>query len=239
MGRPKSKDRDKVNKILALLKKKNRKEVARCLGYKSYKGLDMYMRRKNFVYDATKRQYVPAKQKEAVPSKDMPLKAAHIIAAFNHKNPDPLDIAKQEGFQDHRAMAAYMAQEGYGWHVGKENYTKNQDEEPFGEKFSGLQNAPDILLKEEYDLSKYVPFLAFVYERREKVYRWFSEEEERAHEIKRDGAQKALKAIWVKDEIAKQVALFSEERNVSEGEVVERALIAYLKAGWEKEAERR
>ena len=38
----------KARKIIELLKIKTRDEVAKELGYKNYKGLDMHMRRKNF-----------------------------------------------------------------------------------------------------------------------------------------------------------------------------------------------
>lgn len=43
---------DKVNKIIEMLKFKTRDEVAKEFNYKTYKSLDIYMRRKNFRYDS-------------------------------------------------------------------------------------------------------------------------------------------------------------------------------------------
>jgi hypothetical protein len=46
----------KVEKIRELLKFKTRDEVAEELGYKNYKSLDQYMRRKNFTFDSKEQQ---------------------------------------------------------------------------------------------------------------------------------------------------------------------------------------
>jgi len=49
----------RVRKIIELLKFMTRDEAAQKLGYKNYRSLDMYMRRKNFKYDSESGQYVP------------------------------------------------------------------------------------------------------------------------------------------------------------------------------------
>ena len=41
----------KAKKIIEMLKYQTREEAAKELNYKTWKSLDMYMRRKNFVYD--------------------------------------------------------------------------------------------------------------------------------------------------------------------------------------------
>jgi hypothetical protein len=46
----------KVEKILELLKFMTRDEAAEELGYKNYRGMDQYMRRKNFVFDQKQMQ---------------------------------------------------------------------------------------------------------------------------------------------------------------------------------------
>ena len=46
------------------------------------------------------------------------------ITAFEETNADPMLIAKQEGFKDHKEMAEYMANKGYEWNAYKNNYVK-------------------------------------------------------------------------------------------------------------------
>ncbi len=53
-----------------------------------------------------------------------PTKIASIITAFEKANADPMMIAKQEGFKDHKEMAEYMAKRGYEWNAYKGNYVK-------------------------------------------------------------------------------------------------------------------
>ncbi|WP_198430812.1 hypothetical protein, partial [Rhodococcus rhodochrous] len=52
---------ERANAILrGLVEGKTRDELAKELGYKNYKTLDIYMRRKNFKWDRDKQNYVPA-----------------------------------------------------------------------------------------------------------------------------------------------------------------------------------
>lgn len=47
-----------------MLKYQTREEAAKELNYKNWKSLDMYMRRKNFVYDRKQGQYIPAQNRD-------------------------------------------------------------------------------------------------------------------------------------------------------------------------------
>lgn len=108
----------KVNKILELLKFKTRDEAAVELGYKNYRGMDQYMRRKNFVFDDKQMQYIPAINRvsdlKIDPKSYAPTKVVSIISAFENENADPKVIAKQAGFKDHKEMAEYMKNKGQG-----------------------------------------------------------------------------------------------------------------------------
>ena len=89
----------KVRKIIELLKFKTRDEAAEDLGYKTYKSLDMYMRRKNFRFDAEANQYVPQENKthklDRDPKSYAPTKVVSIITAFEEANSDPKLISKK------------------------------------------------------------------------------------------------------------------------------------------------
>lgn len=120
----------RARKIIELLKFKTRDEAAEELGYKNYKSLDMYMRRKNFRYDSESGQYVPKENRVDKLNRDpksyAPTKVVSIITAFEEANADPMLIAKQEGFKDHKEMAEYMANKSYEWNAYKNNYVKTK-----------------------------------------------------------------------------------------------------------------
>ncbi|MFP3389004.1 hypothetical protein [Brevibacillus sp. SIMBA_040] len=120
---------ERVNEILrGLIEGKTRDELAKSLGYKNYKTLDIYMRRKNFKWNRDKQNYVPAyslldKQdiSLALPSSS---KVSTVISLFEKKGADAKTIAKRLGFTDHRELANYMKARGYKWSSEQGNYQK-------------------------------------------------------------------------------------------------------------------
>nr|DAL96932.1 MAG TPA: hypothetical protein [Caudoviricetes sp.] len=228
----------KVEKILELLKFMTRDEAAEELGYKNYRGMDQYMRRKNFVFDQKQMQYIPAinrvSELDRDPKSYAPTKVVRIISAFEEENADPKVIAKQAGFKDHREMAEYMKNKGYEWNAYKNNYLKavgrvDEKEEPPEVKLT-REDLPD-------DLTEYVPFIRFLYEKRDDIYQLLTG-------VKEDGkipryAVPGLvrtKAIYMSDMIARLAAEFSKEKNITQREIMEAALIEYLqKYGFKRE----
>jgi hypothetical protein len=233
----------KVEKIRELLKFKTRDEVAEELGYKNYKSLDQYMRRKNFAFDSKEQQYLPRGNRVQSLARDpksyAPTKVVIIITAFEADNPDPKVIAKQAGFKDHREMAEYMKHKGFEWNAYKNNYLK---------AVGRIDERPDVLSENAEDTSReslpedvqeYLPFIRFLYEKRDDVYQLLTG-------VKEDGkipryAVPGLvrtKAIYMSDMIARLTAEFSKEKNVTQREIVEAALVEYLqKYGFKNEIE--
>lgn len=229
----------KVNKILELLKFKTRDEAAVEMGYKNYRSMDMFMRRKNFLFDPKQKQYIPAINRvsdlDRDPKSYAPTKVVSIISAFENENADPRVIAKQEGFKDHRDMAEYMKNKGYEWNAYKNNYVKavgkvdEEEAEPLEAKPT-REDLPD-------DIGEYLPFIRFLYEKRDDIYQLLTG-------VKEDGkipryAVPGLvrtKAIYMSDMIAKLAGEFSKEKNVTQREIMEAALIEYLqKYGFKRE----
>jgi len=230
----------KVDKVLELLKFKTRDEVATELGYKNYRSLDQYMRRKYFVFDDRQKQYIPALNRvrdlDRDPKSYAPAKVVGIITAFEEENADPKVIAKQAGFKDHKEMADYMKNKGYEWNAYKSNYLKAvgkiDETEQGAEPELSRENLPD-------DIGEYLPFIRFLYEKRDQVYQLLTG-------IKEDGkipryAVPGLvrtKAIYMSDMIARLAGEFSKEKNVTQREIMEAALIEYLQRyGFKKEIE--
>jgi hypothetical protein len=229
----------KVNKILELLKFKTRDEAAVELGYKNYRGMDQYMRRKNFVFDDKQMQYIPAINRvsdlKIDPKSYAPTKVVSIISAFENENADPKVIAKQAGFKDHKEMAEYMKNKGYEWNAYKNNYLKavgkveeEKDEPP--EAKPTREELPD-------DIAEYLPFIRFLYEKRDDIYHLLTGAKEDG-KIPRYAVPGLVrtKAIYMSDMIARLAGEFSKEKNVTQREIMEAALIEYLqKYGFKRE----
>lgn len=230
----------KVRKIIELLKFQTRDEAAEELGYKNYKSLDMYMRRKNFRFDAETNEYVPQENKthklDRDPKSYAPTKVVSIITAFEETNPDPRLIAKQEGFRDHKEMAEYMTTKGYEWNAYKNNYVKTvgKVEEKTADE---VINETVLSQSPPTDIDEYIPLIRFLYEKRDDIYQLLSG-------TKEDGTIPRYvvpglvrtKAIYMSDMVSKLTAEFSKEKNISQREIVEGALIEYLqKYGFKRE----
>lgn len=232
----------KVNKIIELLKFMNRDEAAAKLNYKNYKSLDMYMRRKNFTFDPEEQQYVPMQTRVEKMKKDpksyAPTKVVSIITAFEEEGVDPKVVAKQAGFNDHKDMAEYMKAKGYEWNVYKNNYVKTVgkvEETVTEEPLKILNKATEQKVPER--MEEYIPFIRFLYEKRDDLYQILSG-------VKEDGTIPRYtvpglvrtKAIYMSDMVARLTAEFSQEKNVTQREIVEAALIEFLqKYGYKNE----
>ena len=235
----------KVRKIMELLKFQTRDEAAEELGYSTYKSMDQYMRRKNFRFNGDLGQYVPRENKthklDRDPKSYAPTRVVSIITAFEEANPDPRLIAKQEGFRDHKEMAGYMTTKGYEWNAYKNNYVKaiGRVEETVDEKIEKAEPEPKTAAAPPTDIDEYIPFIRFLYEKRDDIYHLISG-------TKEDGTIPRYvvpglvrtKAIYMSDMVAKLAGEFSKEKNITQREIVEGALIEYLqKYGFKREIE--
>ena len=230
----------RARKVIEMLKYQSREETAKEFNYKHWKSLDTYMRRKNFVYDSRQGQYIPAenrfkKDKEAYRN-SAPNKVLKIIDAFGVANPDPKEIAEREGFADHREMAEFMKAKGYEWNVYKNNYIKITG---FVEEPEPLETVNRNLERRETALDEFLPFIRFLYDRREEVYQLLDgvREDGKIPRYAIPGLAKT-KAIYMSDKVADVMGEFSREKNVTQREIVETALVEYLqKYGFKQEIE--
>ncbi|SPF51898.1 conserved hypothetical protein [Candidatus Desulfosporosinus infrequens] len=230
---------DKVKKVLEMLKFKTREEVAEELEYKNWRSLDMFMRRKNFTYDSQEGQYIPVHTRVEKLNRDpknyAPAKVVSIITAFEEADMDPMLVAKQEGFIDHKEMAEYMKNKSYEWNAYKNNYVKTVG------KVEDVADRPQEAIgkKMEEGIDEYLPFLRFLYEKRDEVYQLLSgtKEDGKIPRYALPGLVRT-KAIYMSDMIAKLAGEFSREKNVTQREIMEAALVEYLqKYGFKREIE--
>jgi len=80
----------------------------------------------------------------------------------------PTPSTKQAGFKDHKEMAEYMKNKGYEWNAYKNNYLKavgkvEEEEADPPEAKQTREDLPD-------DIAEYLPFIRFLYEKRDDIY---------------------------------------------------------------------
>lgn len=237
-----------------LLEGKTRNEIALELTHKNYRTLDMYMRRRGFIWDTSKQIYIlkPTHQNtsEAHHSTN---KIHKIIALFNSDN-DPREVAKKLGFKDHRAMAEYMKNKGYFWSSERQNYIlkkgpqviENSDadessnlnnnltfEENISKEDSQNENNPLNTLDR---LENLLPMLEMIERNKNKLADLLLVNNSNTIPRYVIGGITITKSLSMSHSLDELIKEFSKEKNISQKEIFEVAIIEFLKKyGYENE----
>jgi len=217
----------------------SREKLASMLGYKNWRSLDIYMRRQGMKWSSKDNTYYfPSEQeypKVPLPSSSTP-KANIIISLFRDKNADPREIAKRMGFKDHRELASYMYQKGFIWSDEEKNYVQKplventQPEDFFARCGTDLAGS---------GLSKYIPLFEILLKHKERLLNLLLPASSPGS-IPRytvPGTTRT-KSFYMSETISELIAEFSRRNNISQREVVEAAVIEFLrKYSFEKEVD--
>ena len=107
---------ENINKQLLL--GKSREQLAKLYGHKSWKTVDMFMRRKGYSWNGDKQVYeIKAKRPKKEDLNDDQAgskRVRQILKAFK-EGKDAKRIAKEFGFKNHLILAEYMKDKGYLW----------------------------------------------------------------------------------------------------------------------------
>lgn len=241
----------RVNEVLqGLAEGRSREELAVAFGHKNYKSLDMYMRRKKFIWDRFRQTYVPEfsrLDKETFQAGRVPSgKVAHVLSFFEKEDADPRSIAKQLGFSDHRELANYMKGKGYEWSSEQKNYVRKRG--PM-EEIGVIDGEKAILLSEETgnghwevkdnDLTRFLPLLELLERNKEKLFRLILPSPTGA-KLPRYMVPGILtsKTIHIPNTLDNLVKEFAKEKNISQRDVFEVALIDFFRRyGYEREVD--
>ncbi|WP_126428799.1 hypothetical protein [Brevibacillus marinus] len=253
----------RVKEILQeLAEGKSREELAQEFGYKTYKSLDMYMRRRNFTWDSRKGTYVPlysrVGREQAEQSLIPSTKVARVLALFKKEGADARTVAKQLGFRDHRDLAIYMKARGYEWSSEKGTYVKMRGEVDQTEKLareahenmladarSGAEPEPGGQTRTTRhggnagQLERFLPLLELLERNKDKLIEAF---------LPGAGVSKVpryivpgiatVKSVHMMNTLRDLVVEYSREKNISQREIFEVALIEFFrKYGYEREVE--
>lgn len=242
---------DKVNAYLqALAEGKTREEIAAAEGNNSWKSVDMYMRRRNFQWDAHRQTYVPravetvkAVEWQAVDSS----KAGTVIALLKKDTSHPKQVAHRVGFKDHKEMAQYMQARGYEWSTEKNNYVKliglvspEEQETITSQQLERQETIAALSNPESTDLARYLPLLELLSKNKERLLDLILPQTQ-VSTIPRYVVPgiATTKTIHMMNTLVQLVADFSHEKNITQREIFEVALIEFFKKyGFENEMER-
>lgn len=114
---------DRVYEILrGLASGKKRENLADEFGHKTWKTIDMYMRRRHFEWDSEGQTYAPKKVEVKELLTDTS-KASKVVLLLG-KEVDIRKTAQRLGFKDHHDLAEYMDSKGYKWNTEEKNFVK-------------------------------------------------------------------------------------------------------------------
>ncbi|MGD8190310.1 hypothetical protein ACQCN2_10040 [Brevibacillus ginsengisoli] len=256
---------ERVNEILrGMAEGKSRDDLAVELGYKNYKTLDIYMRRKNFSWDRERQKYIPTYSR--LDKKDIEIsltsssKVATVISLFKKEGADAKVIAKRLGFANHRDMANYMKSKGYKWSSEERNYLKEygqiQDEDK-----TLLANSDDSapILPRKETLEAPVPSQRFSegirtelsqVERFMPLLEILERNRDRLVDLIVPGAEGGkvpryvvpgifvTKSVHMTNTLDQMVREYSKEKNISQRDIFTVALIEFFRRyGYEREVE--
>ncbi len=249
---------ERVNEILrGLVAGKTRDELAMELGHKSYKSLDIYMRRKHFMWDREKQNYVPAHSRIEKQDLEVSLtsssKVSTVISLFQKQGTDARTIARMLGFSNHRELAAYMKGKGYIWSSDAGNYVKVQgriesDDYSQPVKLGELDTGERSGLTGTYPLAKttrveggplerFLPLLDILEKNREKVLDLLLSGTD-SGKVPRYAVPGVFvtKSVHMTNTLDQLVREYSREKNISQRDIFAVALIEFFRRyGYERE----
>lgn len=243
---------EKINAYLrSLAEGKTREEIAEIEGNKNWKSVDMYFRRRNFQWDGHKQTYVPKIPKSTEWLKTDTSKAGQVTALLAKPNTTPKSAANRLGFKDYREMAQYMQTKGYAWNAETNNYIKQiglvEEDSPSED---GATVSSTQLEKQEVraalshiatdDLARYLPLLELLSKNKDRLLDLILPESKVGviprYVVPGIGT---TKTIHMMNTIIQLVSDFSREKNITQREIFEVALIEFFKKySYEHEMER-
>jgi len=238
---------DKVKKILQLLGEGfSREEVAEQFQYSTYRSMDSYMSRKNFVWDRRKGTYVPADAIKA--SMEVMLnfpsdRVRRVVMALNKEGADLKDVASKLGFENHLEMASYMKSKGFEWSQEAGNYLSTSPTLP-KEDESVATASSDTSLDSSLSIGnggveQFLPILEWLASNKNGL-QSLLEASVASGQIPRFTLPGRLltKSVHMTNALDQMARDFSNEKNITQRDIFEVALIEFFqKYGYAREVE--
>lgn len=243
---------DGVRKVLANLEQgKTRDELSDEMGYANHKSLDMYMRRRNFRWNAARQNYEPMPAHRApVAERPATQKAAQVISLLGQDGADPKAVAKRLGFKDHLEMAQYMKGHGYRYDNEIGNYVRqygqmDEEESETGGAMAacdGVGERPVEAVTHESgleELAEYMPILELLRKNKDKLVDLLVPGA-KTGEVPRFTVpgMPVTKSVHMSHLLDQMVRAYSTEKNISQRDIVQTAIIEFFRRyGYERQIE--
>lgn len=231
-----------------LLSGKSRDEIATELNHKNYRTIDMYMRRHGYTWNAQRQLYVKRDDTSINNYESItPTSRVHKIIDLFNKGIDPNQIAKLVSMKDHRAVASYMQAKGYLWSTELQNYILKKGEVSLEdnreENLDDKLNVDDAAFNHNLNddnipnkLKALLPMLEMIERNKDKLFELLGSGQNDTIPRYVVGGVTITKSLCMSYPLAELVKEFSKEKNLSQKEIFEVALIEFLKKyGYEQE----
>lgn len=232
-----------------------REGIAKELGHKNYRTIDMYMRRHGYAWDGQKQLYVMKIEENNFNSNiedNANGKIQRIITYFS-MGMDPMEIAKRLGFNDHKTMAAYMKAKDYIWSSTKSNYvlargmaSRNTEDSILYNRSIEKETSPRETYKESYDsneintpvdkigssveerLHNLLPMLEMIGKNKDRLAELLSINDNGTIPRYIIGGIGITKSLCMSHLLSELVKEYSKEKNISQREIFEVAIVEFL-----------
>jgi len=237
---------DKVKKILQLLDEGfSREEVSEQFRYSTYRSMDGFMNRKNFLWDRRKGTYLPADLMKSsletmvnFPSD----KVRRVVMELNKEEANSKDIALKIGFEDHFEMARYMKSKGFEWSQEAGNYICTSPLSPtttIADTSDGIDTTHGDSLPTGIGGADFHSLLEWLSANKSALQALLGESVA-SSQIPRFALSGVFvtKSVHMTNTLDQMVRDFSKEKNVNQREIFEVALIEFFqKYGYSRELE--
>ena len=139
------------------------------------------------------------------------------------------------GFKDHRDLASFMAARGFVWSNEQGNYVARKNQ-PESRQEAACELVPEINEQPvfNYDnnnLEKYIPLFEILFKHKEKLLNLLltGTSPGTIPRYTIPGVTRT-KSFYMSDALSKLISEFSQKNNVSQKEIIEAAVIEFLKA---------
>lgn len=236
-----------------LLSGKTRDEIAKELNHKNFRTIDMYMRRRGYIWSSERQLYILKDNNINNNGQIFSNSRVHKIIDLFSKGMDPNEIAKLVSMKDHRAIAEYMKSKGYIWSTQLQNYALKK-----GEVSSVINNSESLNVSMDYEddrdsintsiddfsnkddlsskLKNLIPMLEMIEKNKDKLFDLLGTRQNDTIPRYVVGGVTITKSLCMSYPLAELIKEFSKEKNLSQKEIFEVALIEFLKKyGYEHE----
>lgn len=125
MSQQKLSTEEKVKRVLEGLEAgRTRDELAKSLGYKDWRGIDVLMRRRGYICNDGM-YLLPEQKKQCTQEPFVPQPVRIVLDQLQSGSRDLVDIAAKAGFRDRKDLTVYMKSQGWLWSSEMRTYIKD------------------------------------------------------------------------------------------------------------------